>query len=158
MSVTSVSSVSAPYIPQSGFSAYLSANQLIAHGGTAVLAQIDTIVFDSDNTYDTSTYAYTIPVGGFYFAYFKFATQSITSLQNFSGFIYQNGGQFTTTGTVYNFAASALPVQGALQSIIPCAAGDTLQFYVRNSDSTTDFNIVGSIFKNTAAGAFLIRA
>ncbi len=86
------------------FSAYPSAEQTLSSGTWAVLA-FNTEVFDTNSNYDTSTYAFTPTVAGYY--NFNAVVRSNGASSRFYTSFFKNG---TTSyyGNDFNFSATSL--------------------------------------------------
>ena len=76
------------------FFAYLSANQSIS-GSTTTKIQIDTEVFDTDNTYDNSTnYRFTPAVAGKYLIFGQVMMESMPDQTEIITYIYKNDANY----------------------------------------------------------------
>jgi hypothetical protein len=132
------------------FSAYSTIDRSITNN-TATLVEINAENFDTDSTYDTSTYKFTPGVSGKYFLYFRFfyTTQFNSSIR---GYIYKNGAEVAHIDFTH-----AQSDNGVMLTTIQSAdADDYFQAYTfQNSGSSR--NYVGGSQLNEFGGYRIIE-
>ena len=141
------------------FYAYLSANQSISSATTTKI-QINTEIFDTDNTYDNSTnYRFTVPSGkgGKYLISYGIGAgaDSHTNLYRIFTQLYKNGSNSNLLASVadprnnYGFAFSVVA-----SGVVDLSAGDYIEVYAYNSSgNTAGLNLDRTYFSGFRIGA-----
>ncbi len=85
------------------FEAHLSADQSVSDG-VLTKAEVDTVVLDTDNCFDTSTHRFTPTVAGRYFVYAKvcMSGSADASVRDIQTRIYKNGTSYANTDFRYD--------------------------------------------------------
>jgi hypothetical protein len=132
------------------FFASQSANQNITLA-TSTKANIDTIIFDTDNNFNTSTNRFTPTVAGYYQVSGGTRSQAVTTNTGVSIYIYKNGSQYVTTVE----DGSATTKYPSLSTLVYLnGSTDYVELYVQITGSGTA-SIVGSLDRTWFSGAMV---
>jgi hypothetical protein len=107
---------------------------------------MDTVSWDTDAAYNTSTGVYTCPVAGKYLVSFQAPAQSVAAGNFVQGQLRQNGATKSRNQT-YAQAASQ-NTYNLIVDTFTCAAGDTLEAWVAGSTSMN--GLVGELATHLA--------
>jgi hypothetical protein len=132
------------------FSAYSTPDRSIADN-TATLVAINAENFDTDSTYDTSTYRFTPAVSGKYFLYFRFF-YSTSFNSTIRGYIYKNGVEVAHIDFTHIQSDNGV----MLTTIQSADADDYFQAYTYQNSGTSQ-NYVGGSQLNEFGGYRIIE-
>jgi len=114
---------------------YLSSDQSIA-GQTTTKINFDTEDYDGNNEWDTSTYKFTAANAGYYLITCRlYWDTTFPNDQRFTIYIYKNGSNVSLQGWRYSSISTGSQM-GHITDILYLAAGDTIEFYVYQGDTS----------------------
>ena len=147
--VTGAGGVNTPY-----FHAYLSSNQGITTS-TQTLLQFDTEVFDTDNSYSTSTYKFTPQTAGKYVVYVQMTPSSGADFDTFELQLYKNEVSTGGTQAIARGRNEAFDTKHLNRIIEFNGSTDFVYVYVFQTAGTTK-DVMGSAGYDTFFGAYKI--
>ena len=133
------------------FFAYLSANQSIGNDAYT-LAQLNSELWDTDSTFNTSTYKFTVPSGGAGKYYFSTRVKfsGIDDGEQIRSVLYKNGAiEYFTMDESFS-SASDQQITVMTSVVLDLAVSDYIQLYVRQNEGAAR-----ELFGTTGDGSFL---
>jgi len=113
---------------------YLSSDQSI-DGQTTTKINFDTEDYDGNNEWDTSTYKFTAANAGYYLITCRLYWDATFPSERFTIYIYKNGSNVSLQGWRYSSISTGSQM-GHITDILYLAAGDTIEFYVYQNDTS----------------------